>query len=63
MLWTADIRCLVSGQPAGGNLRRWRTFMKMTNLDPVKADQPVSVDEIKAFLIRQGHTLKNAGLS
>ncbi len=48
---------------ARGNLRRWRTFMNITNIDPNKANEPVSVDEIKAFLIRQGQTLKNAKLT
>lgn len=48
---------------ARGNLRRWRTFMQITNIDPNKANEPISVDEIKAFLIRQGQTLKNATIS
>jgi hypothetical protein len=44
---------------ARGNLRKWRTFISLTSLDATKAEDPVTVEEIRAFLLRQGQTLKN----
>lgn len=48
---------------AHGNLRLWRNFILMVNADPAKASAAVTVDEVKAFLLRQGQTLKNAKIA